>query len=58
MSSTTGYDRGPAPTDVDAERARHDRHAVPVAALLWVLVLAALAYGVVQTLAKVVALFS
>lgn len=58
MSSTTNQDQGPAPTDLDAERARHDRHAVPVAAVLWVLVLGALAYGVVQTLAKVVALFS
>ena len=58
MSSTAAHDHGAARTDVDAERARHYRHAVPVAAALWVLVLVALTYGVVQTLAKVVALFS
>lgn len=40
------------------ERDRHDAHAKPLALVLWVLVLAALAYGVSQTLAKVVALFS
>lgn len=34
----------------------HDRAAVPMAILLWLIVVAALAYGVVQTLTKVVAL--
>ena len=34
-----------------------DRAAFPMAILLWILVLCALAYGVVQTLTKVVALF-
>ena len=58
MTSTAAPGHGAAPTDPDAERARHDRHAVPVAAGLWVLVLVALTYGVVQTLTKVVALFS
>lgn len=35
----------------------HDRAAVPMAILLWIAVLIALAYGVSQTLTKVVALF-
>lgn len=34
-----------------------DQTAVPLAIVLWVLVLLALAYGITQTLAKVVALF-
>ena len=34
-----------------------DRAAFPMAILLWILVLGALTYGVVQTLSKVVALF-
>ena len=34
-----------------------DRAALPMAILLWILVGCALAYGVVQTLTKVVALF-
>ena len=34
-----------------------DRVAAPLALLLWVLVLAGLAYGVLSTLDKVVALF-
>lgn len=42
----------------EEERDRHDRLAKPMALLLAVLVLAALAYGVTQTLTKVVALFS
>jgi hypothetical protein len=36
----------------------HDRAAVPMAIVLWVIVVAALAYGVVSTASKVVALFS
>ena len=36
----------------------HDRAAVPMAIVLWVAVVAALAYGVVSTASKVVALFS
>ena len=36
----------------------HDRAAVPMAIVLWVMVVAALAYGVVSTASKVVALFS
>lgn len=36
----------------------HGRAAVPMALLLWVAVVVALAYGVTQTLTKVVALFS
>lgn len=35
-----------------------DRAAIPMALALWVLVISALAYGVVQTLLKVVKLFS
>jgi len=35
-----------------------DRAAIPMAIVLWVLVTCALAYGVIQTLAKVVKLFS
>lgn len=38
--------------------ARRDLAAMPLALFLWVVVVAALAYGVVQTLTKVVALFS
>ena len=34
-----------------------DRAAIPMAIFLWVLVLSALSYGVIQTLAKVVKLF-
>lgn len=34
-----------------------DRAALPMAVLLWILVICALTYGVVQTLSKVVALF-
>ena len=45
---TTGTDR-PVTT--------HDRSAVPMAIVLWVLVVVALAYGVSQTVTKVVALF-
>ena len=36
----------------------HDRAAVPMAIVLWVIVVAALAYGVISTASKVVALFS
>lgn len=35
-----------------------DKAAIPMALILWVLVTIALAYGVIQTLTKVVALFS
>lgn len=47
-------------TDTNASTRTHvasDRAAFPMAILLWILVLCALAYGVVQTLTKVVALF-
>ena len=47
-------------TDSGASARTHmasDRAALPMAILLWILVLCALAYGVVQTLTKVVALF-
>jgi hypothetical protein len=37
---------------------RHDRIAAPLAVLLWVVVLAALTYGVWSTLGKVVKLFA
>ncbi|MGH8970419.1 MAG: MFS transporter small subunit [Actinomycetes bacterium] len=36
----------------------HDRAAVPLAILLWVLVTVALAYGVISTASKVVDLFA
>lgn len=39
------------------ETTRSDRVAVPLALALWVLVVLALAFGVSQTAAKVVALF-
>ena len=35
-----------------------DKAAIPMALVLWVLVTIALAYGVIQTLSKVVELFS
>jgi hypothetical protein len=38
--------------------ATSDRAAIPMAIFLWVLVAVALAYGVIQTLSKVVKLFS
>lgn len=38
-------------------RGSHDRAAVPMAVLLWVAVVLALAYGVASTMTKVVALF-
>ena len=38
--------------------AAHDRAAVPMAVVLWVVVVLALAYGVLSTASKVVALFS
>jgi len=47
-------------TDTGATAKPHtasDRAAFPMAILLWILVTCALAYGVVQTLSKVVALF-
>jgi hypothetical protein len=44
-------------THTDRPAASHDRAAVPMAVLLWVMVVVALAYGVSQTLTKVVALF-
>jgi len=47
-------------TDTRATARTHtasDRAAFPMAILLWILVACALAYGVVQTLSKVVALF-
>jgi hypothetical protein len=50
MSAVTP-DRRPAGT-------RHDRVAAPLALLLWVVVLAALTYGVWSTLGKVVKLFA
>lgn len=36
----------------------HDRAAIPMGIFLWIAVVVALAYGVSQTLVKVVALFS
>lgn len=59
--STTQH---PSPNGVSGTTAQasvppsRDIAAMPLALFLWVVVLAALAYGVVQTLTKVVALFS
>lgn len=47
-----------SPTPESAVPGARDLAAMPLAIFLWVAVLAALAYGVVQTLTKVVALFS
>jgi hypothetical protein len=44
-------------TSADRPGKTHDRAAVPMAILLWLMVVVALAYGVVQTLTQVVALF-
>ena len=44
-------------THTDRPATTHDRAAVPMAILLWVMVVVALAYGVSQTVTKVVALF-
>ena len=41
----------------DSRAGSHDRAAVPMAIVLWVIVVAALAYGVFSTASKVVALF-
>ncbi|MDQ1599849.1 MAG: hypothetical protein QOD68_1323 [Actinomycetota bacterium] len=47
-----------ASTARNAGQPPEDRLAAPLAILLWVVVLAALTYGVVSTLQKVVELFS
>ena len=44
-------------TSTDRPVTTQDRAAVPMAVLLWALVVVALAYGVSQTLSTVVALF-
>ena len=45
-------------TGANDQAGSRDRAAVPMAIVLWVAVVAALAYGVVSTASKVVALFS
>ena len=57
MSSDT-HNAPDAVTPGAAVPATRDLAAMPLALFLWAVVLAALAYGVVQTLTKVVALFS
>jgi hypothetical protein len=56
MSSTSNLSGVPG-SSRDAYES-HDRVAVPMAIVLWIAVVAALAYGVISTASKVVALFS